>query len=155
MKESLNLMLQVAQETKVHEKKDYIGLCSFCTMGVSRDEMAYENNRLFHSNCFEQQGKSFPTINQDLMKRSNAAKIELVRLRNLKIRNSEVASPSKPRSSPKKKKSKKKTKRKTKKRKAGRRRPSRTKAKRRRPSRTKAKRRRPSRKRKAGRRRRR
>ena len=98
---------EVAKVTNV----DYIGHCTFCMMGVPRKEMTYENGHLFHSNCFEQQGKNFPAPNKELQKQNSSAKVELVQLRNLKIRTTGSAD-----SSRTKPKTKKKSKRKTKKR---------------------------------------
>jgi len=104
-----NFILKMTEEAKVHVTKDYIGFCVFCTMGVTRDEMTYKNNQLFHPNCFEQQGKNFPAVNKDLATQEALAKIELVQLKNLKIRT--VGSESTPRttSRPKTKAKKKKT----------------------------------------------
>ena len=81
-----NFIFKLAEETKVHVTKDYIGFCVFCTMGVTRDEITYRNNLLFHPNCFQQQGKNFPAVNKDLATKQALAKIELVQLKNLKIR---------------------------------------------------------------------
>ena len=111
-KKSQNLqsfIFEMTEKAKVHETKDYIGFCVFCTMGVSRDEITYKNNQLFHPNCFEQQGKNFPAVNKDLATQEALAKIELVQLKNLKIRT--VGSESTPRttSRPKTKAKKKKT----------------------------------------------
>jgi len=81
-----NFILKMTEEAKVHVTKDYIGFCVFCTMGVTREEITYKNNLLFHPNCFEQQGKNFPAVNKDLVTKQALAKIELVQLKNLKIR---------------------------------------------------------------------
>ena len=104
-----NFIFKLVEETKVHVTKDYVGFCVFCTMGVTRDEITYQNNLLFHPNCFQQQGKNFPAINKDLATKQALAKIELVQLKNLKIRT--VGSESAPRatSRPKTKSKKKKT----------------------------------------------
>jgi hypothetical protein len=55
-----NLIYNVSKDFKKPQEvaKDYVGLCTFCMMGVPRKEMAYKNSQLFHSNCFEQQGKN-------------------------------------------------------------------------------------------------
>ena len=111
-KKSENLqsfIFKMSEEAKVHEAKDYIGFCVFCTMGVTREEITYKNNLLFHPNCFVQQGKNFPPVNKDLATKQALAKIELVQLKNLKIRT--VGSESTPRttSRPKTKAKKKKT----------------------------------------------
>ena len=104
-----NFIFKMTEETKVHETKDYVGFCVFCTMGVTREEITYKNNLLFHPNCFAQQGKNFPPVNKDLATKQALAKIELVQLKNLKIRT--VGSESTPRttSRPKTKAKKKKT----------------------------------------------
>ena len=105
------LVEQMKKESEELEKKDYIGFCAFCKMGVARDEMAYKNNNLFHSNCFEQQGSNFPLVNQELLNQSSRAKAELVILKNLKARTIDALNPDNPKSRSKpKKKSKGKTK---------------------------------------------
>ncbi|MFB3152548.1 MAG: hypothetical protein ACE1Y0_03665 [Nitrosopumilaceae archaeon] len=143
-----NLIYDLSKDFKKPEEvdKDYVGLCTFCMIGVPRKEMAYKNSQLFHSNCFEQQGKNFPAPNQEILKESSNAKVQLVILKNLKFRTGGDSSPSspQPRPQPKKKsnlkakkrrlklrtaKKRKKTKRRTAKRKPAKRR--RSKAKRR------------------------
>lgn len=104
-----NFIFKLAEETKVHKTKDYIGFCVFCTMGVTRDEITYRNNLLFHPNCFEQQGKNFPAVNKDLATKQALAKIELVQLKNLKIRTVGPESTPSATSRPKTKAKKKKT----------------------------------------------
>ncbi len=104
-----NFILKMTEEAKVHVTKDYIGFCVFCTMGVPRDEMTYKNNQLFHPNCFEQQGKNFPQVNKDLATKQALAKIELVQLKNLKIRTVGSESTPSATSRPKTKAIKKKT----------------------------------------------
>ena len=142
----------MSEEAKVHETKDYVGFCVFCTMGVAREEITYKNNLLFHPNCFEQQGKNFPPVNKDLATKQALAKIELVQLKNLKIRT--TGSKSTPSSTPRPKtkaKKKKTTRRKKPKRRKTRRKPTRRKT-RRKPTRRKTKRR-PVKRRKATKRR--
>ena len=143
-----NLIYDLSKDFKKPQEvaKDYVGLCTFCMMGVPRKEMTYKNSQIFHSICFEQQGKNFPAPNQELLKESSNAKVQLVILKNLKFRTGGDSSPStpQPRPQPKKKskpkakkrrpkrrtaKKRKKTKRRTAKRKPAKRR--RAKAKRR------------------------
>ncbi len=81
-----SLIFQMSKEFKELEKKEYIGFCAFCNMGVTRDEMAYKNNRLFHSVCYDQQGKNFPAVDQEILYQTSNAKVQLVLLKNLKIR---------------------------------------------------------------------
>jgi putative cell wall-binding protein len=68
------------------EEKDFVTICVVCTKGVTRDELKFVNGRVFHPECYEKHGKDFLVVNQDLLHRSANAKIELVQLRNLKIR---------------------------------------------------------------------
>lgn len=108
-----NLIYNISKDFKKPQEapKDYVGLCTFCMIGVPRKEMAYKNSQLFHSNCFEQQGKNFPAPNQDLLKESSNAKVQLVILKNLKFRTGGDSSPSSPQPRPQpKKKSKPKAK---------------------------------------------
>ena len=107
-------IVQLTQEIKKHETKDYIGFCVFCKMGVSREEMAYKNSLLFHSNCYEQQGKNFPPVNEELQKQTSNAKVQLILLKNLKARTSGTSNVPNPQSKPKKRsKPKRKTKKKS------------------------------------------
>jgi len=108
-----NLIFSMSQEFKKLEKKEYIGFCAFCTMGVERVEMVYKNNLLFHSNCFDQQGKNFPAVDQEILLQTSNAKVQLVLLKNLKVR---TMGASNPESAKPKTKTRKKSKGKTKKR---------------------------------------
>ena len=132
-----NLIYDLSKDFKKPEEapKDYVGLCTFCMIGVPRKEMAYKNSQLFHSNCFEQQGKNFPAPNQEILKESSNAKVQLVILKNLKFRTGGDSSPSTPQPKPQPKKK------------------SKPKAKKRRPKRRTAKKRKTSKKRPARRRR--
>jgi len=97
-----NLIYNVSKDFKKPQEvaKDYVGLCTFCMMGVPRKEMAYKNSQLFHSNCFEQQGKNFPAPNQEILKESSNAKVQLVILKNLKFSTGGDSSPSRPQPRP-------------------------------------------------------
>jgi hypothetical protein len=99
-----DVIVQMTQEIKKHETKDYVGFCAFCTMGVSREEMTYKNNLLFHPNCFEQQGKNFPLVNEELQKQTSNAKVQLILLKNLKARTSGISNVSNTQSRPNPKK---------------------------------------------------
>jgi len=123
-----NLIYDLSKDFKKPQEvpKDYVGLCTFCMIGVPREEMAYKNSQLFHSNCFEQQGKNFPAPNQELLKESSNAKVQLVILKNLKFRTGGDSSTSstQPRPQPKKKSKPKAKKRRPKRRTAKKRRTS-------------------------------
>ena len=134
-----NLIYDLSADFKKEEEaKDYVGLCTFCMMGVPRQEMTYKNRQLFHQNCFEQQGKNFPVPDREILKENANAKVQLAILKNLKVRtggSSSSVSKHRP-------KTKKKSKRKTKKRRPKRRIVKRRKTKRRALKRRQAKRRR-------------
>jgi len=108
-----NMIFSMSQEFKKLEKKEYIGFCSFCNMGVERVEMAYKKNLLFHSICYDQQGNNFPAVDQEILYQTSNAKVQLVLLKNLKVR---TMGSSNPDSTKPKTKTRKKSKGKTKKR---------------------------------------
>ena len=108
-----NLIFSMSQEFKKLEKKEYIGFCSFCNMGVERVEMAYKKNLLFHSNCYDQQGNNFPVVDQEVLLQTSNAKVQLVLLKNLRVRTMGTSNPD---STKPKTKTRKKSKGKTKKR---------------------------------------
>ena len=66
--------------------KPFVTFCVACNKGVISEDMTYEKGRVFHKDCYDKYGKNFPAINQDLLSVSTNAKVELVQLKNLKIR---------------------------------------------------------------------
>ena len=108
-----NLIFSMSKEFKKLEKKEYIGFCSFCNMGVERVEMAYKKNLLFHPNCYDQQGNNFPAVDQEILLQTSNAKVQLVLLKNLRVRTMGTSNPD---STKPKTKTRKKSKGKTKKR---------------------------------------
>ncbi|MFQ6025000.1 MAG: hypothetical protein ACE5JT_00590 [Nitrosopumilaceae archaeon] len=102
-----NIILQFAKEVKVHETKDYIGICVVCTKRVDRGEMVYKNNHLFHPDCFDQHGDEYQATT-NLMNEGKRAKVDLIYLKNLKVRISDQDSSKNPTSAPKKKSTKRK-----------------------------------------------
>ena len=99
--------------TEVPEKP-FITFCVVCKKGVTHDEMKYVNGRVFHPECFEQHGNEFTVINPDLISKNASAKIEIVQLKNLKIRQTGGLRPSNPIAKSNRKKPKRKTKKKRK-----------------------------------------
>jgi len=81
-----NFIYQFSTQIKKHESKDYIGHCVVCLKEVDRKEMKYKDNFLFHPDCYAKDGNQFqiedPSINEQ-----KRAKIDLVYLKNLQIRN--------------------------------------------------------------------
>src|SRR3990172_4007910 len=66
--------------------KPFVTFCVVCNKGVISEDMMYEKGRVFHKDCYDKYGENFPAINQDLLSQSTNAKVELVQLKNLKVR---------------------------------------------------------------------
>lgn len=96
------------------EDKKFIDMCAVCKQGVTKIDMVYQKGRVFHPRCYETQGSTFPSIDQDLAQLSARTRIELVQMKNLKVR-SDSGQMSKPQAPKKKKKAKKKPAKKAKK----------------------------------------
>jgi len=112
-----NLIFEVAQESKKHETKDYVGHCVVCIEVVDRREMVYEKNRLFHRSCFDKHGSDFPDVNSDESIVNAQMNVDLAKLRNLKVRTIDEVNPSNPSKTKTTRNAKRKTKKKTKRRK--------------------------------------
>jgi len=93
--------------------KPFVSFCVFCNKGVVKDAMTYQKGKVFHIDCYDKHGSSFPAVNHDLLSQSTNAKVELVQLRNLKVRTMGTSNPD---SIKRKTKTKKKSKANTKKR---------------------------------------
>lgn len=92
--------------------ENFIDMCAVCKQGVPKNNMTYQKGRVFHPQCFETQGASFPSIDPDLAQLSAKTRVELVMMKNLKVRSDAgLLLPPKPekksRKKPKAKKSKK------------------------------------------------
>ena len=103
-----SLIFKTAANFETDANKDYIGHCVVCVKKVERNKMVYKNNHLFHSNCFQQHGNEYEAMT-DLMREEKRAKIDLVYLKNLKLRMSNQSIRKNPGSAPKKKSVKKKS----------------------------------------------
>jgi len=114
------LIFKIAGEFETNANKDYIGHCVVCVKKVERNKMVYKNDRLFHSNCFKQHGNEYEATT-DLLRDERRAKMDLVYLKNLKLRMSNQGTRKNPGSAPKKR-SVKKPKKKSSKRKPAKRR---------------------------------
>jgi len=110
------LIFKIAGEFETNVNKDYIGHCVVCVKKVERNKMVYKNNHLFHSNCFQQHGDEYEATT-DLMRDERRAKMDLVYLKNLKLRMSNQGIRKNPTSAPKKKSVKRPKKKSAKKRK--------------------------------------
>jgi len=97
-----SLILKIAADFETNANKDYVGHCVVCVKKVERNKMVYKNNHLFHSNCFQQHGSEYEAMT-DLMREEKRAKMDLVYLKNLKLRMSNQVIRKNPGSAPKKK----------------------------------------------------
>ena len=66
--------------------KDFVDMCAICKQGVLRSEMDYQKGKVFHAKCFTEHGNTVPNIDSDLAHLSARTRIELVQLKNLKLR---------------------------------------------------------------------
>ncbi len=64
----------------------FVSYCVVCKVFLTEDEMMYKKGLVFHKDCFDQHGKEFPEVDQDLINQNSNAKIQLVQLKNLKVR---------------------------------------------------------------------
>lgn len=105
--------------------KPFVSFCVFCNKGVVKEEMAYQKGKVFHKDCYDKHGNSFPAVNHELLSQSSNAKVQLVQLKNLKVRTMGTSNPdSIKRKTITKKKSKRKTKKRQPKRRTTKRKPS-------------------------------
>lgn len=65
---------------------NFIDMCAVCKQGVPKETMTYQKGRVFHIQCFESQGSAFPVIDSELAQMSARTRIELVQMKNLKVR---------------------------------------------------------------------
>ncbi len=93
--------------------KPFVSFCVFCNKGVTKDAMTYQKGKVFHKDCYDKHGSSFPEVNHELLSQSSNAKVQLVQLKNLQVRTMGTSNPD---SIKRKTITKKKSKRKTKKR---------------------------------------
>ncbi len=64
----------------------FVSYCVVCNVFLTEDEMVYEKGHVFHKDCFEEHGKDFPEVDHALNSLNRNAKVQLVKLKNLKIR---------------------------------------------------------------------
>lgn len=67
--------------------KDFIDMCVVCKQGVSREDMDYQKGKVFHAQCFTEHGSTVSMIDPELAHLSARTRIELVQLKNLKMKN--------------------------------------------------------------------
>jgi hypothetical protein len=66
--------------------RDFVDMCAICKQGVLRSEMDYQKGKVFHAKCFTEHGSTVPNVDSDLAHLSARTRIELVQLKNLKLR---------------------------------------------------------------------
>ncbi len=95
----------------------FVSYCVSCNVFLTQDEMVYEKGLVFHKDCFEKHGIDFPDVNHELNSLNNNTKVQLVQLKNLKLRQQaglvKKSSRAKPKVKTKRKSKKKRPKRKT------------------------------------------
>ncbi len=85
----------------------FVDLCAFCKQGVSKTDMDYQKGKVFHAQCFTEHGKDFAAPDSELAQLSAKTRIELVQLKNMKVRSEtqkQTAIPAKKKVSKKQKK---------------------------------------------------
>jgi hypothetical protein len=103
-----DLMGSFVSEVPTHP---FVSFCVVCNKGVTHEEMVYQKGKVFHKDCYDKHGSSFPQVNHQLLSENSNDIVQLVQLRNLKIRMMGTTNHNSVKS-----KTKKKSKRKTKKR---------------------------------------
>ena len=73
--------------------KPFVSFCVFCNKGVVKEEMTYQKGKVFHKDCYDKHGNSFPAVNHELLIQSSNAKVQLVQLKNLKVRTMGTSNP--------------------------------------------------------------
>jgi hypothetical protein len=73
--------------------KPFVSFCVFCNKGVTKDAMTYQKGKVFHKDCYEIHGNSYPAINHELLSQSSNAKVQLVQLKNLQVRTMGTSNP--------------------------------------------------------------
>ncbi len=64
----------------------FVDLCAVCRQGVLKTDMEYQKGKVFHTLCFANYGKDFVTPDLELAQLSAKTRIELVQLKNMKVR---------------------------------------------------------------------
>lgn len=64
----------------------FVSFCVECNKGVIKEEMIYEKGKVFHKDCYTKYGNNYPSVNQELLNVNTNAKVQLVQLKNLKVR---------------------------------------------------------------------
>ncbi|GBF24704.1 hypothetical protein MnTg01_01045 [archaeon MnTg01] len=73
--------------------KPFVSFCVFCNKGVVKDAMTYQKGKVFHKDCYDKHGSSFPAVNHELLSQSSNTKVQLVQLKNLKVRTMGTSNP--------------------------------------------------------------
>lgn len=66
--------------------KEFVDMCVICKQGVSREDMDYQKGKVFHAQCFTEHGNTVSMIDPELAHLSARTRIELVQLKNLKMK---------------------------------------------------------------------
>ncbi|MEM3064372.1 MAG: hypothetical protein QW177_03265 [Candidatus Nitrosotenuis sp.] len=66
--------------------EEFIDMCAVCKQGVPKSDMVYQKGKVFHSQCFTDHGSSFTVPDSEIAQLSARTRIELVQLKNMKVR---------------------------------------------------------------------
>jgi len=75
-----------AEKAEKSLEMKFVDYCVGCEQGIPSKDFVYKKGRPFHADCFAKMGNNFQTPNQELLKESADTKVQLVYLKNLKIR---------------------------------------------------------------------
>lgn len=90
--------------------EEFVDMCAVCKQGVPKSDMVYQKGKVFHSQCFTDHGSSFTAPDSEVAQLSARTRIELVQLKNMKVRSELEKQLAKTQNAPAKKKSRKRTK---------------------------------------------
>jgi len=80
-----DIIFQMTQKIKEHETKDYIGLCAHCKKPITREELAYQKGKSFHTKCYDENKNEIVAPTPEIANKSANMKAELALLKNLQI----------------------------------------------------------------------
>jgi hypothetical protein len=66
--------------------EDFVDMCAFCKQGVPRANMVYQKGLVFHSQCYTDHGNDFAAPDPELAQLSARTRVELVQLKNMRVR---------------------------------------------------------------------
>ena len=68
------------------ELTKFVDICPVCKQGVPKVDMVYQKGRVFHTQCYMTHGSQYPTPDSEFTTLNARTRIDLVQLKNLKVR---------------------------------------------------------------------